>query len=73
MEGHYTTAEAGAKIGVDESQVRRYIRAGLLTHIKIGEGLRAVYLIPKDAVATFTPPAVGRPSQKSKKKPRKRR
>jgi len=52
-----TTAQAAARLGVDNSQVRRYIAAGRLAAQKPGRD----WMIDEDDLARFGRPAMGRP------------
>jgi len=52
-----TIDRAAKTLGKDQSQVRRYVRAGLLPARKVGG---KVWLLDAAAVDNFVPPPVGR-------------
>lgn len=58
LKTHYTVSEAATILGVDPSQVRRYIRDGLLAAIEVNSRLK---LVAKKDVERFVRPKLGRP------------
>lgn len=64
-----TVAEAAKIIGVDPSQVRRYIRDGILPARAVTDRL---YLVPEDAARKFVRPTPG-PRPSARQPTRKRR
>lgn len=62
---YLTTSEAGCAVGLDESQVRRLCRAGLVPHTLMG----GMYLIPRAGLAALeSRPRAGRPKKLSRKR-----
>jgi excisionase family DNA binding protein len=66
--GLVTVEEAAAAKGCDPSTVRRWASRGNIPVIVVGKGRSAKFLLRKTDVDGFTPPPVGYPTGKPRKK-----
>lgn len=50
---YYKVGEVAARYNVHETPLRKWVRSGLLTGIAIGNGPKAHFRIPREALETF--------------------